>query len=182
MDRLSELARHGKVLADEKLVIGAGGNISEKDGDSLLIKRRGSDMSAGDPEAYSRVSFAAIGEEKEMLSSETPLHVACYGARKDVGAVAHVHSPYMVAAAARTALLESPSYEFDCVINGPAPVVDYIQPGSEALAEAVALRVEKGANAVLLKRHGAVLVGADIAQACLRAVALERACVAFLHT
>lgn len=182
MDRAKKLVGYGKMLAREKLVIGAGGNISEKNGKFLIIKKQGADMSKGRPGDYVRVKFSDPGAKKTLASSEMPLHLACYRARRDVGAVVHVHSPYMVAAAARTALLESPSYEFDCVLQKVVPVVGYMQPGSNALADEVGARIKEGANAVLMGRHGAVSVGKDISQACLRIMALERACIAFLHS
>ena len=92
----------------------------------------------------------------------------------------HVHSPYIVAVSQRTATLESLSYEFDCILQKPVPVLKYIQPGSFELAEAVAAKISSGANAVMLKRHGAITIGADIKEAYLRTLALERACITFL--
>ena len=184
MDRRKILAKYGELIHDDKLVIGAGGNISEKDGGFLIIKKKSADMSDADPKDYIRISFkeAESTDKKDILSSETPLHLACYKAREDIGAVIHVHSPFIIAAAGKTDLLENVSYEFDCILEKNVPTVDYIQPGSSLLAEKVAEKVGNGANAVMLKRHGGVSVGRDIKEAYLRMLALERACITFLHS
>ncbi len=184
MDRPRIIAEYGKLIHAEKLVIGAGGNISEKRGDFLIIKKKFADMSRGRKSDYIRLSFkkAESPERSGYLSSETPLHLACYRARQDVGAVVHVHSPYIIATAQKTNILESVSYEFDCVLQKSVPTVEYIQPGSAELAEKVAERIKEGANAVMLKKHGAVSVGKDIKEAYLRILALERACITSLHS
>ncbi len=180
MDRRMKIAEYGRKLHDKNLVIGAGGNISEKDGDILIIKKRGADMSRQKADDYVNIPFKEAQKPNAALSSETPFHVACYKARSDVGAVIHVHSPVIVAAANRTDLLEGVSYEFECVLEGPVRVINYIQPGSDPLALAVADKIEKGANAVMMRRHGALSVGKDAEEAYLRILALERACMTFL--
>lgn len=185
MDRRKALAKYGALLHSEKLVIGAGGNISEKDGDFLIIKKKEADMSRAKAEDYVRLSFSEaeneLKKEKSLLSSETPLHVASYKSREDIGSIVHVHSPYMIALGEKTSLLESTSYEFDCILEKDVPVIEYIKPGSLELAEAIAGELKKGANAVIMKRHGAVIAGKRIEEAYLRTLALERACIAYLH-
>ncbi|RKY40803.1 MAG: hypothetical protein DRP85_07925 [Candidatus Makaraimicrobium thalassicum] len=182
MDKRRKLAGYGMMLHADRLVIGAGGNISERDGDFLIVKKRGADMSSGKAGDYIRLRFSEAEKAGESrLSSETPAHIACYRARKDVGAVVHVHSPIIIAAGRKTDLLESVSYEFDCILQKAVPVIEYIQPGSSLLAEAVGLEIKSGATAVILKKHGAISVGEDMEEAYLRILALERACFTFLH-
>ena len=181
MGTVEELIRYGCLLHEKELVIGAGGNISARDGEHIVIKRKGADMSEAGAGDYVRVSLKEASGENENLSSETPLHVACYKARQDVQAVVHVHSPMVIATAEKTHFLESTSYEFDCLLERTVPVVEYIQPGSAELGEAVAEEISSGANAVIMRRHGAVSVGRSPEEAYLRALALERACVTFLH-
>ncbi|MEA3489459.1 MAG: class II aldolase/adducin family protein [Candidatus Omnitrophota bacterium] len=180
MDKTREIARYGKLLHLNGLVIGPGGNISLRDGDSLIIKKKGADMSREDADDYIRVPFPEKDSRDGSLSSETPLHIACYEARKDIAAVIHVHSPYMIALAGRTDLLESTSYEFDCVLRKAVPVIGYIQPGTQELAAAVAEKIRDGANAVIMRRHGAISVGRDLEEAYLRILALDRACISLL--
>jgi L-fuculose-phosphate aldolase len=182
MDKRKELAKYGKLIHEKGLVIGAGGNISARDEEAMIIKKKGADMSDGDAAAYVRVLLEEAAGGSALSSSETPLHVACYKACRDVQAVVHVHSPMIIAAAEKTRLLESTSYEFDCILQKGVPVIEYLQPGSASLAEAVAERIADGASAVMMRRHGAVSVGKDTEEAYLRILALERSCVTFLHS
>ena len=182
MDKRKELAKYGKVIHEKGLVIGAGGNISARDEEAMIIKKKGADMSSGSADDYVYASLEEASSEPELLSSETPLHVACYKARQDVRAVVHVHSPMIIAAAEKTRLLKSTSYEFDCILQKDVPVIEYLNPGSSSLAEAVAEKVASGASAVIMQRHGAVSVGGTIEETYLRILALERACITFLHS
>jgi L-fuculose-phosphate aldolase len=182
MDRRKEIAKYGQLIHEKGLVIGAGGNISARDGDFLIIKRKSADMSEGNAGDYVRIPFEEAEKETELLSSEAPLHIACYKAAQNVGALVHVHSPFTIAAAGKIDFLASTSYEFDCILEKSVPVVEYIQPGSRDLANTVADKVKEGAGAVMMRKHGAVSVGEDLKEAYLRILALERACVTFLHS
>ena len=182
MNKRKELAKYGKLLHDKELVIATGGNISLRNGDNLIIKKQGVDMSRGRTKDYVSVLFSETNKEKERLSTETPFHVACYTARTDIGAIVHTHSPSMVAAAEKTNILSDISYEFQYIVESTVPVIAYLKPGSSELAAAIAAEIKQGANAVLMKKHGAIAVGCDIKQAYLRMIALERACQTFLLT
>lgn len=181
MNIRKKLAEYGKKMHTNKLVIGSGGNISAKDNGRILIKKKDADMARGDVGDYLE---AILTEGRifngDVFSSETPMHLACYRARGEVGAVIHVHSPFMVAVSSKTDKIENISYESDCIIGPSIPVVGYIKPGSEELAEEVAKKIKEGANAVLMKRHGALSVGKDLEEAYLRIIALERVCIAYL--
>ena len=183
MNKIEEAAKYGKLIHQAGLVIGAGGNISVRDGSAVIIKKKAADMSLGRTEDYISIPLTEMEQlDNDELSSETPLHTACYKTSESVGAVVHVHSPYAIAASEKTKLLKSTSYEFDCIIQKAVPVIDYIQPGSSELGEAVAEKIKEGATAVLLKKHGPVSVGKDLEEAYLRILALERACLTFLHS
>ncbi|MFH1411467.1 MAG: class II aldolase/adducin family protein [Candidatus Omnitrophota bacterium] len=176
-----QLAVCGKRMHAEKLVIGAGGNISARTGGRVWIKKRDKDMGKGDPDDYVEIKDGKGGDlNGEMLSSETPMHLACYEKNKDINAIVHAHSPFAIAVAEKGGIPEHISYEADCIIGSAVPAIDYLQPGSEKLAEEVSERVKSGANAVLLKRHGAIAVGRDIEEAFLRIMALERVCKVYL--
>ncbi|MGB2629998.1 MAG: class II aldolase/adducin family protein [Candidatus Omnitrophota bacterium] len=182
MDKREEAAKYGRLIHEKGLVIGAGGNISVRDGDFFVIKKQGADMSDCAAGGYARIPFDKVEENKETLSTETPLHIACYRASREVNAILHVHSPLMIAAAEKTDRLVSTSYEFDCILKKAVPIIDYIQPGSALLAKAVAEKVASGATAVMMRRHGSICVGKDLEEAYLRVLALERACLTRLHT
>ena len=180
MSNLKEVIEYGKLLHEKNLVIGAGGNISIREGDGIIIKKRCADMSKCLEKDYEKVSFKEIDAKQEELSTETPFHVACYNAREDIGAVIHVHSPSMVAVSMKTDVLEDISYEFTYVIGEKVPVIEYIQPGSQKLADTIKHEIKRGYCAILMQKHGAVVVGKDLEEAYVRTLALERACITYL--
>ena len=98
-------------------------------------------------------------------SSEAALHAAVYRARPDVGAIVHTHSPYATARACEAGawplVLEEAAYYG---MGDLVAIVPAAPAGSRRLAELTVARLGGGA-AVLLARHGAVTVGADLASA-----------------
>ncbi|MDD5634530.1 MAG: class II aldolase/adducin family protein [Candidatus Omnitrophica bacterium] len=183
MNKLKVIAKYGKLLCADQLAIGSGGNLSIRDERSVIIKKKGASMSSGSAKNYIKVPLNKInGPLKNDLSSETPFHIACYESRPDIGAVIHVHSPFIVAAGSKIKRLNSNSYEFDYILKSSVPVIKYIQPGSIALARAVAKEIKNGSSAVILKRHGAISVGKTLEEAYIRIRALERACMTFVFS
>lgn len=181
MELFSELAKYGRLLHEKDLVIGAGGNISLRDGEYICIKKQGEDMSSSCADTFDRVLLNEANSAGH-LSTETPFHVACYKAAKEVKAVIHVHSPHIVAAGNLIKVLESPSYEFECILGPEIPVIEYVKPGSGELALEIGEQVKKGAKGVIMKQHGAVTVGQSLQEAYVRMLALERGCLIYLYS
>ena len=105
-------------------------------------------------------------------SVDTPVHVAIYRARPDVGAVIHTHSPY--AAAFSTLGLEIPPLitESAGYLGGAVRVMHYVPPARTDTGDDVA-RVLGGDRAVLLPNHGVVAVGENLKKAFGAAMAVE---------
>jgi L-fuculose-phosphate aldolase len=103
-------------------------------------------------------------------SSETPMHLAIYAATS-AAAVVHTHSPEVVALSASRQELPAIHYAITA-LGGPVRVAPYQRFGSDQLAVA-ALTALDGRSAVILRNHGAVTYGADLAQAYDRALLLE---------
>jgi L-fuculose-phosphate aldolase len=85
-------------------------------------------------------------------SVELPMHLAVYAARPDVGAVVHTHSPRATA-------------------NPPVPLAEGVS-GTPELGVSVVAAVGDG-HAVVMRDHGPVCFGADLAEALARAFELE---------
>jgi L-fuculose-phosphate aldolase len=110
------------------------------------------------------------GHNQETPSSETPMHLAIYAATK-AGAVVHTHSPEVIALSASREELPAIHYAITG-LGGPVRVAPYVRFGSAGLA-AAAVKALDGRSAVILRNHGAVTYGRDLAQAYDRALLLE---------
>jgi len=176
-DIKKELIKYGKLLYAERFVIGAGGNISARIKDKIYIKASGVSLGSSTKKDYNEVDLATgrARRAKRPCSVEIPMHLACYKTRKDIGAVIHTHPVYGTALGMLAKKVGFVSYEFKCAFGSEVPVIDYKSSGSAALASAVGKSIKKH-NAVLLKNHGAVVVGKDIKEAYERSLVLERAC------
>src|SRR6476659_3039836 len=107
---------------------------------------------------------------RETASSETPPHLALYAATNS-GAVVHPHSPEVIALSAGRDELPAIHYAITG-LGGPVRVAPYVRFGSAGLA-ASAVTALDGRSAVILRNHGAVTYGRDLAQAYDRALLLE---------
>jgi len=163
------------------LVAGAEGNVSARIGSRVVLvtpagARKG-DLSASDIVRVRLDDGRALGAGRP--SSELPMHLAIYEARPDVVAVVHAHPPAATAfAVAGKAMPVTALAELVGVI-GPVPLVAYRDPGSAALAAAVAAALARGRrvrpNACLLANHGVVAVGRSVAEALSRIESVEQA-------
>lgn len=102
-----------------------------------------------------------------------PAHLAVYRARTDVGAVVHTHSVYATALAVAGQDLPVVLDEQVTVLGGAVRVAEFGPSSSEELANNVAAALGD-CQAALLRNHGAIAVGHDLAVAVAVAVLLER--------
>ena len=128
---------------------------------------------------YRRLS----GPEYEII--ELPIHVEMYKSREDVMAVVHTHQTYatlMGTLGLKLELLDHNTLAF----AGGVPVYDesidptYFSPRFRTLIREerqgqILARKMGGANAIILKAHGPVVVGRSVEEACMATVALENA-------
>jgi ribulose-5-phosphate 4-epimerase/fuculose-1-phosphate aldolase len=150
------------------------GHISVRDGDTIHICDRGASRLTVSPEliASVRVSDGAQLSEKALPPSETALHLAAYRAKPEVRSVAHFHPLYATAFAVAGRALE-PASNAGAFFGGPIPVHDNPELiRSDDLGRPVA-RDMGAASAVLLRGHGALVVGGDIPECVTAALYLE---------
>ena len=147
------------------------GHVSARAPDgSVFIKRKGIALDEVSPE-----DVVEVGDESAPLHLETVLHTEVYRARADVGAVVHGHPPYGTALAATDARLELLTHDsvlFKDGIGRYDESADLIVDPEQGRAVARALGAHR---AVLLRNHGVLVAGKDVAWAVLGAVTLERA-------
>lgn len=167
----------GRMLA-VGLVIGTSGNLSTRQGDRLLVTPSGADydqMSAEDVVVVAVQEPGSVAQEQDRVaSSELPLHRAVYRSSPEVAAVVHTHSRFATAVGLVVDELPAVHYAING-LGGPVRVAAYATFGTAELAAGVATAL-RGRSGVLMRNHGAVTVGATLAEAFERAVRLEWLC------
>ena len=167
----AQLVSYSARLLADGLAIGSAGNMSVRTGDAVAITPSG--ISYAEMRTEDVCLVAMDGTElasSETPSTETPMHLAIYAATT-AGAVVHTHSPEVIALSA--ACQELPAIHYAITgLGGPVRVAPYVRFGSEGLAAAAVAALD-GRSAVILRNHGAVTYGRDLAQAYDRAVLLE---------
>ena len=159
-----------RLLADG-LAVGSAGNMSVRLGDAVAITPSGISYAEMAPEDVCLVAMDGTElASSETPSTETPMHLAIYAATK-ARAVVHTHSPEVVALSASRDELPAIHYAITG-LGGPVRVAPYVRFGSAGLA-AAAVQALDGRSAVILRNHGAVTYGRDLAQAYDRALLLE---------
>ena len=178
---LKDLINIGKDIDRCGLIIGEGGNISAKSGRIIYIKKRAASMGKAGVNDYIPIDIKT-GEplrEKDKPSTEIYMHLACYRARKDIGAVIHTHPVYATALGIANIDIKPLSYEMAVNLKSHIARLNYVRAGTPELGRAVG-RAVKEHNAVLLKNHGVVTIGKNLQEAFLRTLAVERAASGYI--
>jgi len=140
-------------MAEGGLVRETEGNVSCRAGDVIAISPSALPYDALRPEDVCLVTSDGELVEGPAPSVELPMHLGVLAARPDVGAVVHTHSPHAIA-------------------RPPVPVCEG-RSGTAELAAAVVAAVGEG-DAVVIRDHGPVCLGADLATALRRAFEVEQ--------
>jgi L-fuculose-phosphate aldolase len=164
-------------LAASGLVIGTGGNVSERVEDRVAISATGTDLAAITPEHVTIVDpDGTVLTGAHAPTSELDLHLGIYR-RYGAGAVVHTHAP--MATALSCVVDEVPCVHYQMLLlGGPIPVAPYATFGTPELAE-VTLDALEGKLAALMANHGAVVHGADLEKAIEQTELLEWACTVY---
>jgi L-fuculose-phosphate aldolase len=172
-------------LLERGLVVGTAGNVSLQ-----LVQDDGADLIAITPTSryYDTLTvddIPVIGldgkkiEGKLEPSSETPMHIAIYRARKDVGAVIHTHSTYASAVAVYGLEIPPILEEEVMFLGGTIRVSRYARTGTTELANNAVAALE-GRRAAILANHGAVGVGKTMREALDASELVEKAAKVYI--
>lgn len=101
------------------------------------------------------------------------MHFRCYKEREDVGAVVHAHPPVATGFAVANVPLDEYSMIETVLSLGSVPIAPYGTPSTPEIPDAIAPYLPEH-DAILLKNHGAVTVGADVYTAYYRMETLEQ--------
>jgi len=154
----------GRAIYERGLVSATGGNLSVRLSDGVfLITRSGSsfrDLNEGD--------LLVLSSEGEVVdgvgtpSTETPIHLALYKVRDDIGSIIHAHPPYSTAFAVLGKPVPSVTIQA-LELLGEVKVIEFEHPGSDELTRrCVDVFKDVSVKCALLERHGVLVVGRDI--------------------
>ncbi|MCP3016629.1 L-ribulose-5-phosphate 4-epimerase [Nocardiopsis dassonvillei] len=159
------------------LVTWTSGNVSARvpDADLMVIKPSGvsyDDLSPADMVVCDLDGRLVEGAHKP--SSDTSAHAYVYRARPDVGGVAHTHSPYATAWAARGEAIPCAITAMADEFGGDIPVGPFALIGGDDIGRGVVATLEGHRSpAVLMRGHGVFTVGAGARAAVKAAVMCE---------
>ena len=176
VDELREKLILGNRILDQQELVTPLGHISARipNSDRIFITRAKSPGLVTVEDVLVVNLDGEVVEGEGITYSEIHMHTGIYKARDDVNAIAHTHSDYAVALTIADIPFR-PSMNQASQYIGQAKTWDRIGtiPTSELGAQVAEFL---GAdNALLLKGHGAVIVGPTIELTTIRAIFLERA-------
>ncbi|HOP95349.1 MAG TPA: class II aldolase/adducin family protein [Dictyoglomaceae bacterium] len=169
-----ELVEIGRKIAEKGLVVGPGGNISERLGDVVYMKASGICFESAKEEDYVGVDLntGKVVDGRLRPTSEMWMHLECYKVREDVSAVIHTHPVFSIAYAFQGEPLKPFTPDMVALLGSEIPVIEYVVPGGKEFASEVG-KVIKNCNGVLVKNHGLVTVGSNLKEAYYRTLLVE---------
>lgn len=119
-------------------------------------------------------------EGARQPSVETGMHAGIYRARADVHAIIHTHQVYTSTLALIEAPIPALFDEQARFLGRSVDIIPYAPSGTGMLAKKVARHVGGQANAFIMRNHGALVFGHDMARAALNVELLEKCALAYL--
>jgi L-fuculose-phosphate aldolase len=163
-------------LYERGLVAGPDGNVSVcLPDDTILVTPAG--MSKVDVQPSDLVIVDRAGrvlEGDRPPSTEIALHLRAYNRRSDVRAVVHAHPPIATGFSVAGESFDVPVLPEVILQMGSVPLVPYVTPGTDALADSCEPYIDR-CDAFLLANHGATTLGATLGVAHQRMESLEHA-------
>lgn len=162
---------------------GTAGNLSVRCGDTVYATPTGSSFGTLIVEAMAACDLAGTPLSVQRATKELAFHLAAYRARSDARAVVHLHSTYATAVACLEELNEQdalpPMTPYFAMRIPSLPTVRYLPPGDAGLAGEVE-RLAKISPAMLMRNHGAITLGRNIAEAAALAEEVEETAKLYL--
>ncbi len=160
-----------KRLYDRNLTVSAGGNMSMRVDDFVLITPSGRNKGLLDVDDIVKMSMNGDVLSGGKPSIEHKFHLALYRKREDVNAIVHCHPLYCTALAVKGKKINTNITPEGVLLLGDVPIVEYFTPGSDELVDAVAKYSDY--NVMLMSKHGALTQGRTIEEAYNRMEELE---------
>jgi L-fuculose-phosphate aldolase len=169
----------GRRVVAAGLVVASGGNLAARlpDPDRILVTPRGWALDELDSAV-----LAIVGLDGSQVSgayaptTELALHLAAFRARSDAAVCLHLHPPIATLLHALGRPIWRITTDHAYYLRRLA-VVPFLQPGSDQLAQVVATELA-GADIILLRHHGCLIVADSFDVGFSRAANLEAAATA----
>lgn len=175
-DVKEELVKYSRLLSEKEYVIGPGGNTSIRIGEFLYIKPSGLTFLEMDVDDLVEVNVETgkITEDQKRTkpSSEILMHRNIYLDRPDITCIFHAHPSYTIGIAAKNIKFGHLYPDTVAYLGKEILVLDYIVPTTDKLADFVRKNLGNH-NVIVLNNHGAITLGTNPKQACLRMEFLE---------
>jgi len=161
------ITEYSNLLYQRGLVGAAGGNVSIREGDNILITAGGKSLRniTTDEILVLDMQEKLIEGRKDLKpSKEASLHINIYRAREDVDCVIHVHPVYATSFAVSGETIPMVTASSKLKLIG-IPFIEYADPGSDKLAAQVYQGVSRAplnTCAVLLESHGLIAFSSGI--------------------
>jgi len=171
-----ELVRYGAKVVARGVATGTSGSISARDPKQMVwVKPRGFALDELAVADLCGVHLQTGRQTKGVheTQAEVGIHIAVYRARPDVGAVFHVHSPWLAGVVNSASAFRFLTCEA-VLLLGRILTMPYVEPATPELAAQVGEAV-RSADTLLLAHHGVLAVGTDVRDAYHRCVAAENA-------
>ena len=165
----------GVKIVQARLVAGAGGNISAREGEIIWMKPSGLALDEMTPDDLCGIDLATGGQRSgaRRPTSEVNMHLGIYRVRPDVRAVFHCHSAW--ASGVISAGIEFRPMFAEFVNDlGRTGTVPYVTPTTQALADAMADKA-RTCDTIFMVNHGILAVGVNMKQAFYRLLVVEDA-------
>lgn len=183
---IDEVIAAGRRLGARGLISAGEGNLSVRlDAERLLLTPTGRRKDELEPDD---LVIVRIGHEESEArsgsglgpSSDLRIHLAVHAARPDIGVVVHAHLPASMALTLAGEVPDAAALPETAFHLPRLPFVPFAEMGSAELAQRIAVALTDGPEplpgAVVLERHGAVAVGADLTVAVDRLELIEVLC------
>lgn len=170
-------------LVQDGILMTTGGNLSTRtsDGDNFAITPSNTDYTKMKPEDICICDFKGEQLEGRLRPSvESGMHAAIYHVRTDVHAIIHTHQIYSSTLALIDKAIPALFDEQVRFLGRDVKVIPYAPSGTGMLRDKIARNVRDHANAYLMKNHGALVFGTDMARAVLNVKLLEKCAITYL--
>lgn len=158
-------------LYDRNLTVSAGGNMSMRVDDFVLITPSGRNKGLLDPMDIVKLSLDGNVLSEGKPSIEHRFHLALYRKNPEVNAIVHCHPLYCTALAVQGKNVRCNITPEGVLLLGEVPMVPYFTPGSDELVKAVEAYSDH--DAMLMAKHGALTQGRTMEEAYNRMEELE---------